>query len=605
KIEDWPSLEMRMIYWDDAHHLERLKALKAEIRRAAFFKINALSIKLEGHFQFASARPLIEPYAYTPEEYQQITNYAKDHFVELIPYLDAPAHISFILKHPEYYSLRSFPSSNYELSVTNPQADKLILAMFDDLIDANKGSKHIVFSTDEAYYVGKGESEKSQAKALGGNGKLLADYIKRISAHLHDKGKDPILWIEYPLTSDDISMLPSYIIDGEYNPKWASQLKKQGIKQLIYTSTQGVEPLFPNYYKLVADPLHQANSTILNDDELQQGDLSNGRVNGLIKTIKTAISNKDADFLGTIVAGWGDAGLNPETFWLGYATGCAFAWNVNSGDASDLSERFYQSFYGNRSSNIQEIYKLLSVQAQFWDKSWQWKESSFRKGIFGNSSTVFDVPKAAKDQFFEPLPLPEGENLKVSDSWKTRNSRIIQMARAYLKENDTLMSLLQDNFEKANYNQHNLQILRTVAVLCRQNLKMILQLDRIDQLLKLSSKASITNPAICVSLMDLALDLSKDIKRNRNMALYEVCSVWYQDWFPRVEEANGRTFLNKVDDVKDHQPVRSVDMSYLIYRELNFPFSDWANKLIEVRNSFAQKHGLPARNFVLNWERYK
>ena len=162
-IEDWPDLEMRMVYWDDAHHLEYLDALKDAIRQAAFYKINAISIKLEGHFEFSSAKPVIEPYAYTAKEYIELTDYAAAHFVQLIPYLDAPAHISFILKHPEYYHLRSFPHSNYELSVTNPEADKLITGMFDDLINANPGGKYVLFSTDEAYYVGKSPSEKDKA----------------------------------------------------------------------------------------------------------------------------------------------------------------------------------------------------------------------------------------------------------------------------------------------------------------------------------------------------------------------------------------------------------------------------------------------------------
>ena len=27
EIEDWPELELRVIYWDDAHHLEHLEVL--------------------------------------------------------------------------------------------------------------------------------------------------------------------------------------------------------------------------------------------------------------------------------------------------------------------------------------------------------------------------------------------------------------------------------------------------------------------------------------------------------------------------------------------------------------------------------------------------
>ena len=55
EIEDWPDLELRIMYWDDAHHLEHLDVLKAALRQASFYKINGFAIKLEGHFQYQHA----------------------------------------------------------------------------------------------------------------------------------------------------------------------------------------------------------------------------------------------------------------------------------------------------------------------------------------------------------------------------------------------------------------------------------------------------------------------------------------------------------------------------------------------------------------------
>src|SRR5205823_5409891 len=52
EIIDWPDMNVRMIYWDDAHHLEKMEALKQIIRQAAYYKINAFAVKLEGHFQY-------------------------------------------------------------------------------------------------------------------------------------------------------------------------------------------------------------------------------------------------------------------------------------------------------------------------------------------------------------------------------------------------------------------------------------------------------------------------------------------------------------------------------------------------------------------------
>ena len=109
KITDWPDLQLRELYWDDAHHLERPDALKHAIRQAAFFKINGFVIKLEGHFQYRSAPSIVEPYAMSPAELQELTDYVaalprSAHSVSR----QLRAHIAFILKHPEYAGLRAF-----------------------------------------------------------------------------------------------------------------------------------------------------------------------------------------------------------------------------------------------------------------------------------------------------------------------------------------------------------------------------------------------------------------------------------------------------------------------------------------------------------------
>ena len=72
-------------------------------------------------------------------------------------------------------------------------------------------------------------------------------------------------------------------------------------------------------------------------------------------------------------------------------------------------------------------------------------------------------------------------------------------------------------------------------------------------------------------------------------------------WYPRVAEANGRKYLDEVDDVKDPLPVRTVDMSYLVYREMILPFREWFDQVEKVRNQYAKAHNLPERTDKLDW----
>ena len=92
--------------------------------------------------------------ALSPAELQSLTDYALKRHVQLMPFLDGPSHIAFILKHPEYAKLREFPDSNYEACALNPDTYKMYEGMFQDLLQANRGVKYFYLSTDEAYYVG-------------------------------------------------------------------------------------------------------------------------------------------------------------------------------------------------------------------------------------------------------------------------------------------------------------------------------------------------------------------------------------------------------------------------------------------------------------------
>jgi hexosaminidase len=587
EISDWPDLELRIIFWDCSHHLERMEEFKRIIRQAAYYKINAIALKLEGHFQYESAKPIIEPYAFTPAEYQELTDYAVDHFIQLIPYLDAPAHVSFILKHPEYAGLRALPNSNYEMSVVNQGTYELISNMFMDLMDASKGGKYILLSTDEPYYVGKTEGEKDAARVPGGNGKLLADFITRISGKLHERGRTAIFWGEFPLTISDISALPSYLVNGEYNEKWAPEYRKKGIRQLIYISTQGEEPLFPNYYHFSPEE-----KKIVSGRVPANNDAPEGRVQGLINGISSSLSGKDPDIMGVIVAAWSDAGLNPEAFWLGYSTGASAAWNNTLAEADDLTSRFFRSFYGPGALNIEKVYRLMSTQAEFYNLVWDMAPSELRTPIMGNSEGIYETPKPALDKTLPPLPLPSVNDLSVDKDWSMNNRWRIDAAKFFLKENNELTGLLEKNIRQKADQKYNLEVFLSIASLCRQNLNMLLGLDTISSLLKKAAENAKTEPVIAVGYIDMAIRKARTMIIERDSIFNSLTSLWYLRWYPLATEANGRRFLFQVDDIKDHLPGRTTDLSYLIYPALNYHLEDWITKIITIRKSFAKNHNL-------------
>ena len=591
EITDWPDLQMRQIYWDDAHHLERLSDLKAAVRQAAFFKINGFIIKLEGHFQFRSAPALVEPQALSPAEFQDLTDYALRYHVQVIPYLDAPAHIAFILKHPEYKALRAFPESNYELCATNPDSLKLMYGMYDDLLAANKGVKYFYLSTDEAYYIGWADNaqcrEAARAKELGSRGKLLAEFVSSAANYLHDRGRTVVFWGEYPLKPEDIQALPSHIVNGEtYGEAFDPVYRQRGIRQMIYNATEGEEHLFPQYSLWPQSnrlhPLHETER----------------RLADAVAKITSDPARRNADLLGLVIAGWGDMGVHPETFWLGYAAITAAGWNPNAANPEQSATAFYPLFYGADVTNMDRVYQLMSHQAQIWTDTWDQIDSTARKPIWGNSEQIFTPPHPAHDQSLT-LPAAPGADLKRAKDWSLDNVRRLQIAAQAGTENEELAGLLQANLLRAESNRYGLEVFLAIAGLCRQNLKMLTGLGAVDTALRQAQTAK--DPRQAVASLDRALATVRQIRDERNAAYRDALATWSKSWLPRVEQANGRRFLHEVDDVKDHLPDRTIDMTYLIYRELLLPVESWYSQMQAARNQYAKAHQLPEQQVALQW----
>lgn len=596
QITDWPDLQLRALYWDDAHHLERFDALKRAIRTAACFKMNGFVLKLEGHFQFKSAPALVEPYALTPEEYQALTDYGLRHHVQVIPYLDAPAHIAFILKHPQYAHLRAFPQSNYQLNMAHPESLTLMQGMYQDLLDANQGVKYFYLSTDEAYYVGMSDaqphSEAARMKELGSAGKVLAEFMRKAGGYLHERGRTVVFWGEYPMKASDIPAFPDFLVSGCTNPEFDALFKAQGIRQMFFVSTEGEERLFPDY--AIAPQ-----SQLLHKNESEEP-----RVAQAMAVIRNDPARRNADLLGAIVAGWADSGLHPETFWLGYATIAAAAWNPAGADAAGSSADFHRLFYGPSARRMDRIYHLLSTQAQFWSDSWERMPSTSRKGVWGNSRTIFPTPRPARDETL-PLPvIPAKIEQDVDAAWARTNARRLELAASYRRENDELCALIHENLRAVEANHYNLEVCLSIARLCRQNLDLILDLGRMNTLIAAAHEnASGGKSAKAVAELDQALAIARDMLRDRETVLRDTVATWYKSWYPRVASANGRTFLHDVDDVKDHLPDRTVGMDYLILRQLLLPLGEWVGRIQAMRNESAQAQQLPIREEVFDWNR--
>ncbi len=115
-IEDWPSFDLRFLHWDTKHHQDRIDTLKRYLDWSARFKVNMIGFELEDKFEYPSHPIIGAPGAYTTAELQEIVNYGRERFIQVVPQIQSPAHMTFVLKHPEFADLRA-DGNNYQLPV--------------------------------------------------------------------------------------------------------------------------------------------------------------------------------------------------------------------------------------------------------------------------------------------------------------------------------------------------------------------------------------------------------------------------------------------------------------------------------------------------------
>jgi len=598
QIVDWPDVRLRELFWDEQEHLDRPEVLRQAIRRAAFFKINALTLRLNGHFQYPSAPALVDPYAMTPAELQDLTDYGARFFVQVIPYLDGPAHANFILEHDEYAKLREFPETAFEMCSTNPETYKLLFGMFQDLMDSNKGVKYFHLSTDEAWFIGKADSaqcrESVRAKELGSASKLWAEFTNKTAGYLHDHGRDVIFWGEEPLQVEDIPMLSPGLINGEvYSRAYNKAFRAHGIPQMIYTNSLPDDPLFPAYS--VLSPKEQVHPRAVEE-----------RATAAFNEISYTSARNEADILGAGVYAWGDLNPHPETYWLGYAVGASAAWHPGSPDPHELAHSFYRLFYGEGAPQMDRIYQLMSTQTQFFASSWESETSSALPLIFGYS---YGIGPFVPHQATLPLPpVPEPGYLHLNGDWTQENARRVELGWKFLGENDELQNLLYRNLPQVQFNRYNLEVYLSIAKLCRQNLLLFRELDEMNSgLRKAQEEAAKQHFAEALDALDQVLGRALKVRDERNQALQDATETWYETWFPRVREANGRrvarTPQNFVDMGSSNAARRRQEgLVYLMEREFALPLETWVRDVQNARNEYASAHKLPKREFQFHWQ---
>jgi hypothetical protein len=575
-IEDWPAHHLRFLHWDTKHHQDRLETLKRYLDWSARFKINMIGFELEDKFEYPSHRIIGAPGAFTAAQLQEIVNYGLERHIQVVPQIQSPAHMAYVLKHPEFADLRA-DGNNYQACLCDQRSYDLIFSMHDDVIKATQGVEYFFVSTDEVYYAGI--CAKCDQPYNPENRSLKwAEFARRAHDFLAAKGRKMLAWVEYPFLPQHLDLLPSGIIDGVLgsDPNEIKAENQRGMRHLAYVSMQGAELLFPNHL------LMQTSSG-----------LGKGRLEAAFEEI--SVRSRVGNPIGVYGAAWDDSGLHNETFWLGWATVAEYGWTPGFPSVEQTAAEFMNVYYGPQATGMIDIYRSLQQQARFFEGSWDRVVSKARGPGYGNSYGK-GIGTTRFDQTLPRPALPSLPGLSFTPVYVDRYARLAAEARQRSLENDVLMHSLQENFTKVARNRYNLEVLLSLAEFTAHHNRMVQNLQKIEESLKRARESAEKNtPKQAVGCLVEAYDLARETVEERRRAFDFLKTIWEKSRFPKGQEVSGRKFLHVLDDVKDHWADRRAGLSYMIAPEESIGLEQWMEDLTALIHSYARKNDLPIR----------
>jgi hexosaminidase len=578
-ITDWPQYEMRTIHWDTKHHQDRVETLQRYLDEMARFKLNTVSFELEDKFAYPT-HPLIgAPDAFTAEQMKSLVRYGLERHIQIIPNVQAPAHLCYVLKHEQYAHLRC-DGSNYQSCMEDPAVLKLIFEMYGDLCDATPGVECFHVSTDEVYYAGICERYRKPYNPEN-RSLTFVEFVNRAHEFLRSRGRRMIVWAEFPLLAKHVEMLPEGIIDGIVGggEDFLQAELKRGIRQLAYSPIQGAELLFPNYFSYPN----------------KRGVVVQGRLDDAFKALERGKATR-GNPIGTFAASWDDSGHHNEIFWLGWAVMAQASWTTGATTVPQTVADFGDVFYGPRSSHVAVMYQLLQRGARFFEHTWESVPSRVRPPGYGYSKGK--RPTGRQDLTLQPPALPELPDLKLTARFSEKYKTLLAEIPERVADNDRLLALIYQNTGRAARHHYTLEVLLSVAYLQRHHLLMLQSLAQIEETLSKASASAKTDPADALQSLTDAHKACGQVLAELQQTFTQLRTVWEKSQLPRNASTAEKKFLHVMDDVKDHFADRRVDLSYMIAPEQSIGLEQWRKDLGEIIKQFAAANGQPQSAFA-------
>ena len=256
KIIDFPALEIRGISDDISRgQAPKIENLKKFIKTLSHFKINQYYlVYMQDMFNFKNFPGIAKDRgAYSKEEIKELVDFAKKHFVEIIPIFQTIGHWDNILNNPNYWKYGEFPGSN-SLNIANEEIYDLLDKMIGELREVFT-SKFFHIGADESFDVGKVASKQYIEKIGLGNAYL--NHYKKVYDIVRKHGYQKVIIYHDILYKfgETLGNLPKdmIIMYWKYNTKTShpiiDKITKSNFQFVVSPSIMDFNRIFPSIEK--------------------------------------------------------------------------------------------------------------------------------------------------------------------------------------------------------------------------------------------------------------------------------------------------------------------------------------------------------------------
>ena len=337
KITDWPVLRYRGMQDDISRGpVPTLDFMKDQIRRCAEMKLNMLSYYIE-HVVATESEPYFAPAggAISSNEWRELSDFAKDYFVELVGSFQSFGHFEKVLSNPLYEPLGE---SGRLLSPAFEESYELLESVYSEMAPAFS-SHFFNINCDETFDLGRGASKK-MVDSLG-IAEVYLRHVLRLSGIVRGLGKQVMMWGDVLLSHPELfERIPdeTVIMTWDYSAYDAfdflvDPIKNAGFDFFVVPGVLNSNRMMPDYVMTKTNIRNFARTGV------EQGAL------GLLNTV------------------WDDGGFALfSRDWLGVAYAAEKSWNSQPQHDDSFDGRFDMAVYGdNRNKISQAILKLTEL----------------------------------------------------------------------------------------------------------------------------------------------------------------------------------------------------------------------------------------------------